>query len=68
LYRRILEQEPFDELAHAGMMRCYLELGNRAAAIEHYRAFRTNLHDELGIDLDSSSEIELLYARILNSV
>ncbi len=68
LFRRILEQEPFDEIAHAGVMRCYLELGNRAAAIDHYRAFRSRLHDDLGIELERSSEIELLYTRILNSV
>lgn len=68
MYRRILEHEPFDELAHAGIMRCYVELSNRAAAIEHYRSLRNKLHDELGLDLDSSSEVELLYTRILNSV
>jgi len=68
MYRRISEHQPFDEIAHAGIMRCLLELGNRALAIEHYRAYRSRLHDDLGIDVDSNSEIEQLYIRILNSV
>jgi len=68
LYQRILASDSFDEAAHAGLMRCYLALGNRAAAVEQYHALRRELHDELGLDLDQTSEVEQLYARILDSV
>lgn len=68
LYQRILTFDSFDEAAHAGIMRCYLALGNRAAAVEQYHALRRYLHDELGLDLDQSSEVEQLYTRILDLV
>jgi len=66
-YRRILAINMFEEGAHAGVMRCQIELGNRAAAIQQYKQLRELLDNELGIDLDKESDVELLYSRILAS-
>jgi ATP/maltotriose-dependent transcriptional regulator MalT/DNA-binding SARP family transcriptional activator len=65
LYQRILAVDILDESAHAGIMRCNIALGNRAAAIEQYRRLQRILHDELGLDLDQDSEAEQLYSRIV---
>jgi LuxR family transcriptional regulator, maltose regulon positive regulatory protein len=65
LYNRAQHLDPLDEAAAAGLMRCNLALGNRAAAIEIYQRTRRRLFDELGLPLDSTSELEQLYARIL---
>jgi LuxR family transcriptional regulator, maltose regulon positive regulatory protein len=67
LYRRLLALDPLDEAAHAGVMRCQLALGNRAAAIAQYRQLRELLADELGLDPEASSEAEQLYQDILDA-
>ena len=56
-----------DEGAHAGAMRCYYALGNRAAAIEQHRQLRRLLDDELGIEPEHTSEVERLYSRLVNA-
>lgn len=65
LYRRILAVDLMDEAAHAGIMRCQVALGNRAAAIDQYRSLRHILDEELGLDLGQASEVEQLYHQIL---
>lgn len=65
LYRRILAVDMMDEAAHAGIMRCQIALGNRAAAIDQYRSLCRILDEELGLDPGRSSEVEQLYHRIL---
>jgi two-component SAPR family response regulator len=66
-YREIIAVDPLDEAAHAGAMRCYYTLGNRAAAIEQYRQLRRLLDDELGIEPEHTSEVERLYSRLVNT-
>ncbi|MDQ5851293.1 MAG: hypothetical protein M3380_04335, partial [Chloroflexota bacterium] len=65
LYRRLLTIDTLDEAAHAGVMRCQIALGNRAAAISQYQALRRMLDEELGLELGSASEVEQLYHHIL---
>ena len=65
LYKCMIALDGFDEAAHAGMMRCFIALGNRAAAIAQYQALRRTLNEELGLYPEATSEVEQLYARIL---
>ncbi len=65
LYQRILAVNLFDEVAHAGAMRCFIALGNRSAAIAQYQKLSRLLDEELGLYLESSSEVEQLYRRML---
>ncbi|MBC8163137.1 MAG: tetratricopeptide repeat protein [Roseiflexaceae bacterium] len=67
LFQSILAADPLDEAAHAGVMRCLIALGNRAAAIKQYRSLQRLLDEELGLDIESTSEINTLYQRILNA-
>lgn len=66
-YRQIVGSDTLNEQAHAGIMRCQVALGNRAAAIEQYRSLRRQLDDELGLDPEPASEVELIYARIVHA-
>ena len=50
LYRRLLVIDSLDEAGHAGIMRCQLALGNRAAAIGQYETLRKASDKELGLD------------------
>jgi LuxR family maltose regulon positive regulatory protein len=65
LYQRLLAIDGLDEAAHAGVMRCYLQVGNRAAAIQQYIQLGQRLDEELGLGIDRTSEIEQLYTSIL---
>lgn len=67
LYSRAQSLDPLDESAAAGMMRCNIALGNRAAAIDSYYRTRRLLFEELGLQIDENSEIEQLYSRILST-
>jgi LuxR family transcriptional regulator, maltose regulon positive regulatory protein len=66
LYGRILQINPLNETAHAGIMRCQLALGSRASAIAQYHEARRRFDEELGLELGHDSEIEQLYRRILD--
>jgi DNA-binding SARP family transcriptional activator len=48
--RRLLEIDPLLEHVHRALMRCYLSLGNRPAALKQYAACRRALRDELQIE------------------
>jgi ATP/maltotriose-dependent transcriptional regulator MalT/two-component SAPR family response regulator len=63
LYRRLLKEDPFQEVAHRELMRCYYRQGDRAAAIRQYQACIIMLRDELG--LMPSPETEELYLHII---
>ncbi len=65
LHNRARHLDPLDEAAAAGLMRCNLALGNRAAAVDVYQRTRRHIFDELGLPLDRNSELEQLYTRIL---
>jgi two-component SAPR family response regulator len=67
LYRRLLAIDMLDEAAHAGVMRCQIAVGNRAAAISQYQVARRLLDEELGIEPGDTSEIEQLYHSILTT-
>lgn len=66
LYKRILQIDPLNEAAHAGIMRCQIMLGSRALAITQYHHARQRFDEELGLELGRDSEIEQLYRRILD--
>ncbi|GAB4199924.1 MAG: hypothetical protein OHK0022_20550 [Roseiflexaceae bacterium] len=68
LYKRILSVDHFDEVAHTGIMRCHIALGNRAAAIEQYHMLRQMLDEELGLNPKPASEIEQLYLQVLADI
>lgn len=65
-WQRYLADEPLDEAAHTGVMRCQLGVGNRAAAVQQYQRLRELLYSELGLDLDPASEAEELYHQLLH--
>jgi two-component SAPR family response regulator len=65
LYQRLLAVDNLDEAAHSGVMRCFIALGYRAAAIEQYRTLCRLIQDELGLDIDRDSEAERLYHQII---
>ena len=46
---RIVDLDPFDELAHRAIMRCHAEQGANRRAIEHFRAVEAELQHELGV-------------------
>jgi PAS domain S-box-containing protein len=46
---RIVDLDPFDELAHRAIMRCHAEQGENHRAIEHFRAVEAELQHELGV-------------------
>ncbi|MEM8529793.1 MAG: tetratricopeptide repeat protein [Chloroflexota bacterium] len=67
LYQDILTLDEFDESAHAGIMRCQIALGNRNAAITQYQTLRRLLDEELGLELERTSEVEHLYRELLET-
>jgi LuxR family transcriptional regulator, maltose regulon positive regulatory protein len=62
LYQSILSQDSYREAAHRGLMRCYYQLGDRAAAIRQYQICIKTLRQELG--LAPMPETEKLYLQI----
>jgi DNA-binding SARP family transcriptional activator len=62
LAKRRLRLEPLNEIAHRQVMQLHLEAGNRAAALEAYRACRLALQRELGIE--PSNETQELALRL----
>jgi DNA-binding SARP family transcriptional activator len=62
LAKRRLRLEPLNEIAHRQVMQLHLEAGNRAAALEAYRACRAALQRELGIE--PSNETQALALRL----
>lgn len=68
VYERALALDPLDEAATAGVMRCHVALGNRAAAIDSYRRTRQRLSDDLGLAPDPHSELEQIYTLLCRTV
>ena len=62
LAKRRLRLEPLNEIAHRQVMQLHLESGNRAAALDAYRACRAALQRELGIE--PSNETQELALRL----
>jgi two-component SAPR family response regulator len=63
LCRRLLSQDPYRETVHRQVMRCYLRLGDRAAAIRQYQVCVEILRDDLG--LSPAKETEEVYLEII---
>jgi LuxR family maltose regulon positive regulatory protein len=63
LYQRLLAEDPYQEVAHRGLMRCYYRLGDRAAAVRQYQICAELLREELG--LSPTPETEALYLQII---
>lgn len=63
LYQRLLAQDPYREVIHRELMRCYYRQGDRASAIRQYQTCARLLREELG--LSPSPETEALYLQII---
>ncbi|MDO9195954.1 BTAD domain-containing putative transcriptional regulator [Rhodoferax sp.] len=64
LYRRVIEQQPLAEAIYRRLIRCLLELGQRAEAYEVYRRCRQQLSIVLGIR--TAPETDALVAALRN--
>jgi DNA-binding SARP family transcriptional activator len=64
-YQRLLERDSYREDAHAQLMRCYMQLGRRGAAVQQYERCAALLAAEL--DLEPMPEIQELYRLIVNT-
>jgi LuxR family maltose regulon positive regulatory protein len=64
LLQRLLAQDPYREVAHRELMRCYHHLDNRGAAIRQYQTCARILREELG--LSPLPETEELYQQIID--
>jgi DNA-binding SARP family transcriptional activator len=51
-YQRLTDCDPYDEQAHAAILRCYASLGQRSKALRYYRDLQHFLRDELGVRPD----------------
>jgi predicted ATPase/DNA-binding SARP family transcriptional activator len=51
-YQRLTACDPYDEQAHAAILRCYVRLGRRSKALRYYRDLQHFLLDELGVTPD----------------
>jgi DNA-binding SARP family transcriptional activator len=60
--RRLLDMEPWDELANQRLMVVLVQQGQRNAALRHYAAYRDEMAGELGCE--PVAETQALYAQI----
>jgi DNA-binding SARP family transcriptional activator len=63
VYARLVARESYDEAAHQAVMRCHQRLGDRPAALRHYRIFVKSVNEELGVE--PLPETTSLYRHIL---
>jgi DNA-binding SARP family transcriptional activator/tetratricopeptide (TPR) repeat protein len=62
---KLLAVDPLHEAGHQLLMRLFVQMGNRAAALRQYETLRTRLVDQLGVDPDPAIQafhLELLQA------
>jgi DNA-binding SARP family transcriptional activator len=64
-YQRLLERDSYREDAHGQLMRCYMQLGRRGAAVQQYERCAALLAAEL--DLEPMPEIQDLYRLIAST-
>ncbi len=65
-YRQAIQLDPLAEGAYRGLMRCYIEQGEHAEAMNVYRRCRSTLSVVLGIQ--PSAETQALYATLQQSL
>ena len=61
-FRRAIEHEPLNELAHRELMTCWAQLGETARALHHYTELKALLADQLGVL--PAAETTALYERL----
>jgi DNA-binding SARP family transcriptional activator len=64
-YQRLLERDSYREDAHGQLMRCYMQLGRRGAAVQQYERCAALLAAELS--LEPMPEIQDLYRLIVST-
>jgi two-component SAPR family response regulator len=64
VYQQLVAADSFQEDVHRGLMRCFYQQGDRAAAIRQYQTCVDVLRDELG--LSPEDETEELYLKIID--
>jgi predicted ATPase/DNA-binding SARP family transcriptional activator len=61
-FRRAIEHEPLNELAHRELMSCWAQLGETARAVHHYTELKALLADQVGVR--PAAETTALYERL----
>jgi DNA-binding SARP family transcriptional activator len=61
-FRRAIEHEPLNELAHRELMTCWAQLGETARAVHHYTELTALLADQVGVR--PAAETTALYERL----
>ena len=61
-FRRAIEHEPLNELAHRELMTCWAQLGETARAMQHYHELAALLASQVGVR--PAAETTALYERL----
>jgi predicted ATPase/DNA-binding SARP family transcriptional activator len=61
-FRRAIEHEPLNEVAHRELMTCWAQLGQTARAVHHYTELTALLADQVGVR--PAAETTVLYERL----
>jgi DNA-binding SARP family transcriptional activator len=61
-FRRAIEHEPLNEVAHRELMTCWAELGESARALRHYHELTALLAEQVGVR--PAAETAALYERL----
>jgi DNA-binding SARP family transcriptional activator len=61
-FRRAVEHEPLNEVAHRELMNCWAQLGESARAMRHYHELTALLADQVGVR--PAAETTALYQRL----
>ena len=64
-FRRAVTHEPLNESAHRELMTCWVNLGQSARAVRHYKELANRLRDQLGIP--PAAETTALYRKLIAS-
>jgi predicted ATPase/two-component SAPR family response regulator len=64
-FRRAVTHEPLNESAHRELMMCWVNLGQGARAVRHYKEFADRLRDQLGIP--PAAETTALYRQLITT-
>ncbi|GIW27731.1 MAG: hypothetical protein KatS3mg070_1094 [Meiothermus sp.] len=70
VYSRLLGDDPLQEPVQMAVMRLYLQMGDRAAALRQLEQFRSQLRDQLGLDVSQEMQafgVQVREGRLLTS-